>query len=49
MRDNPETFTFHSLHRSSATALADQGALESQLMNFYGWANSSLPQEYVSS
>ncbi len=47
--DNPVSFTFHSLRRSSATAAADSGASVQQLMDFYGWSNPSMPQEYVSS
>ena len=47
--DNPVSFTFHSLWRSSATTVADSGAFVQQLMDFYGWANPSMPEEYVSS
>ena len=35
-----------SLRRSSAT---DSGALVHQLMDFYGWKNTNMPQEYISS
>ena len=48
-KENPEKYTFHSLRRSSATAAADNGASVAQLMDFYGWKNSCMPQEYVSS
>ena len=40
--DNPVSFTFHSLRRSSATAAADSGASVQQLMDFYGWSNLSM-------
>ena len=45
---NPKNYTFHSFRRSSATAAADQGATAQQLQDFYGWKNSSMAQEYVS-
>ena len=48
-KQNCELYTFHSLRRSSATAAADAGASVQQLMDFYGWQNSNMPQEYVSS
>ena len=47
--ESPNLYTFHSLRRSSATAAADGGASVQQLMDFYGWSNSNMPQEYVSS
>ena len=47
--ENPKSYTFHSLRRSSATAAADGGASVQQLMDFYGWANPNMPQEYVTS
>jgi integrase len=47
--ENSQEFTFHSLRRSSATAAADGGASAQQLMDFFGWANANMPQEYVSS
>ena len=47
--DNQLSFTFHSLRRSSAATAADSGAsFLATIMNFYGWANPSMPQEYVS-
>ena len=35
--------------RSSATTAADNGATVAQMMDFYGWAQPSMPQEYISS
>ena len=48
-KEDPSKFTFHSLRRSSATVAADNGATVAQLMDFYGWKNGKMPQEYVSS
>ena len=48
-KEDPTTYTFHSLRRSSATAAADGGASVQQLMDFYGWQNTNMSQEYVSS
>ena len=48
-KEDSSAYTFHSLRRSSATAAADAGASIQQLMDFYGWQSSNLPQEYVSS
>ena len=48
-KNNPSTYTFHLLRRSSATAAADSGASVQQLMNFYCWNNPNMPQQYVSS
>ena len=47
-RENPNTFTFHSLRRTSATIAVDQGASMQQMTDFYGWSNTNMPQEYVS-
>ena len=47
-KEDPNDFTFHSLRRSSATAAADAGATVQQMMEFYGWQNTNMPQEYVS-
>lgn len=47
--EDPENYTFHSMRRSSATAAANSGASVQQLMDFYGWSNTNMPQEYVSS
>lgn len=46
--DSPALYTFHSLRRSSATAAADDGASVQQMMDFFGWSNPKMPQEYVS-
>ena len=46
-KDNSDGFSFHSLRRSSATAAADNGATVAQMMDFYGWAQPSMPQEYI--
>ena len=43
-----DEFTFHSFRRTSATHAADSGATANQLMDFFGWANSKVAQEYVS-
>ena len=47
-KDNMNDFTFHSFRRTSATHAADSGATANQLMDFYGWANSKVAQECVS-
>ena len=47
-KENMNEFTFHSFRRTSATHAADSGATANQLMDFYGWANSKVAQEYVS-
>ena len=47
-KESSNDFTFHSLRRTSATAAADNGATVQQLMDFYGWQNTNMPQEYVS-
>lgn len=47
-KENTEEFTFHSFRRSSATHAADSGATANQLMDFYGWSNSKVAQEYIS-
>ena len=46
-KPNVEEFTFHSYRRSSATAAADSGATPQQMIDFFGWANVSMPQEYI--
>ena len=48
-KDNPDGYSFHSLRRLSATTAADNGATVAQMMDFYGWAQPSMPQEYISS
>ena len=47
--DDPSKYTFHSFRRTSATRAADAGATSEQLVDFYGWKNSSMCQEYISS
>jgi hypothetical protein len=46
---NPSKNTFHSFRRTSATSAADAGATTEQLVDFYGWKNASMCQEYISS
>lgn len=46
---DPSKYTFHSFRRTSATRAADAGATSEQLVDFYGWKNSSMCQEYISS
>jgi integrase len=46
-KPNVAEFTFHSFRRSSATAAADSGATPQQMIDFYGWSNVSMPQEYI--
>ena len=46
---NPSLYTFHSFRRTSATRAADAGATTEQLVDFYGWKNGSMCQEYISS
>ena len=47
-KSNSKDFTFHSFRRSSATAAADSGASAQQMIDFFGWNNVSMPQEYIS-
>ena len=47
-KDEVNSFTFHSCRRSSATAAADSGASPQQMMDFFGWQNPSMPQQYIS-
>jgi hypothetical protein len=42
-------YTFHSFRRTSATSAADAGATTEQLVDFFGWKNGSMCQEYISS
>ena len=37
----PARYTFHSFGRTSATNASDAGATTEQLVDFYGWKNSS--------
>jgi len=41
--------TFHSFRRTSATSAADAGSTTEQLVDFFGWKNGSMCQEYISS
>jgi hypothetical protein len=45
----PETYTFHSFRRTSATSAADAGSTTKQMVDFFGWKNGSMCQEYISS
>ena len=45
----PEKYTFHSFRRTAATSAADAGSSTEQLVNFFGWKNGSMCQEYISS
>ena len=46
---DPMRYTFHSFRRTSATSAADAGATTEQLVDFFGWKNGSMCQEYISS
>jgi len=46
---DPSKYTFHSFRRTSATRAADAGATSEQLVDFFGWKNASMCQEYISS
>ena len=46
---NVSSYTFHSFRRTSATRAADAGASSEQLVDFFGWKNSSMCKEYISS
>jgi hypothetical protein len=43
-----ENYTFHSFRRTSATSAADAGSTTEQLVDFFGWKNGSMCQEYIS-
>ena len=45
---NPENFTFHSFRRTSATNAADAWATTEQMVDFFGWKNGTMCQEYIS-
>ena len=47
-KTNAKDYTFHSFRRSSATVAADNGASAQQMIDFFGWNNVSMPQEYIS-
>jgi len=42
-------YSFHSFRRTSATSAADAGSTTEQLVDFFGWKNASMCQEYISS
>ncbi len=46
---NQESYTFHSYRRTSATSAANRGMTADQMQGFFGWKNSSVCQEYISS
>ena len=46
--DTPGGYTFHSFRRSAATAVADAGATSEQMRDFFGWANTKMTSEYIS-
>jgi len=46
---DPEIYTFHSFRRTAATNAADAGSTTEQLVDFFGWKNGSMCQEYISS
>lgn len=46
---DPSEYTFHSFRRTSATRAADAWATTEQLVDFFGWKNASMSQEYISS
>jgi len=43
-----DDYTFHSFRRSSATSAANGGMTSEQMVDFYGWKNSSMCKEYIS-
>ena len=45
---NPESYTFHSYRRTSATSAANGGMTAEQMQGFFGWKNSSMSHEYIS-
>ena len=46
---DPSEYTFHSFKRTSATREAVAEATTMQLVDFFGWKNASMSQEYISS
>ena len=44
-----DDYTFHSFRRTAATNAADAGSTTEQLVDFFGWKNGSMCQEYISS
>ena len=47
--DDPAEYTFHSFRRTSATEAADYGSTSEQMKDFFGWSNSKVCGEYISS
>ena len=47
-KESSNDFTY-SLRRTSATPATDNDATAQQLVDFYGWQNPNMPQDYVSS
>ena len=47
-KETVANFTFHSFRHSSATAAADSGATAQQTVDFFGWNDHLMPQEYIS-
>ena len=45
---NPEEYTFHSFRRTAASAAADGGSTSEQMTSFFGWKDSSMCQQYIS-
>jgi site-specific recombinase XerD len=45
---NPAEYTFHSFRRTSATSAADGGSTSEQMIEFFGWKQAAMCQEYVS-
>ena len=45
---NPESYTFHSYRRTSATSAANGGMSSEQMQDFYGWKSASMCKEYIS-
>lgn len=48
-KENPEQHTGHSMRRTSATWLAEQGVSEPQLCGFGLWKNPEVAQIYIAS
>ena len=47
-KEDPQSYTFHSFRRSSATAAADKGATAQQMVDFFGWKSHAMTSEYIS-
>ena len=46
---DPSEYTFHSFRRTIATRAANAWATTEQLVDFFGWKNATMSQEYISS